>query len=267
MKKMKLLKWKKILYSVGLAVGIVSSAVSVGLSYRFENNPIVNYFIGFSASLIITILFAWLLEMISLNESNKQLIKRRNVFLLPISEYISSMFIRCQVDFNEKASKDTDFYNCFETSLKQDFSLYCIYIDKLVDNNRDCDLINGAYDFKFGIQVYSVEPLLEVLDTIISQKYYLLAEGLFSRGQIEIIKSFRREVDMLKLPYMDVLSRDRNIAHENIDWPKEPVNDLVRQNYNTAIVGFIHSLKTMTHEFDELKSIERIGINFMKSKK
>lgn len=63
-KKYKMAKWKKILYLGGLLIGALLSCASILFAYRVDNNSLLNYLIGFSAALIITVIFAFLLELI-----------------------------------------------------------------------------------------------------------------------------------------------------------------------------------------------------------
>lgn len=89
-------------------------------------------------------------------------------------------------------------------------------------------------------------------------QYSLIAEDVFTEKEIHVLKSFKESAELLKLPYLDTLSRDRNIAHANIDFPKEPVNNLVKRNYKSAIKRFIGDLKNMISKFEELKPIESL---------
>ena len=105
---------------------------------------------------------------------------------------------------------------------------------------------------------YSVEPLIAAIDDVLKNQYSLIADDVFTEKEIHILKSFKESAELLKLPYLDTLSRDRNIAHENVDFPKEPVNDLVKGNYKSAIKRFIEDLKNMICTFEELKPIESL---------
>lgn len=95
MKKYKMAKWKKILYLGGLLIGVLLNIISILFAYRVDNDPLLNYLIGFSASLIITVIFAFLLELIAIKEQNDKLSKKRKMFLLPIKSYISALFMHC----------------------------------------------------------------------------------------------------------------------------------------------------------------------------
>lgn len=81
---------------------------------------------------------------------------------------------------------------------------------------------------------------------------------MFTEKEIHVLKSFKESAELLKLPYLDTLSCDINIAHENVDFPKEPVNDLVKGNYKSAIKRFIVDLKNMISTLEELKPIESL---------
>lgn len=257
MKKYKMAKWKKILYLGGLLIGVLLSIISTLFAYQVDNDPLLNYLIGFSASLIITVIFAFLLELIAIKEENDKRNKKRKMFLLPIKNYISALFMRCT--FSEWLQNEQNYtYNDFSNLLEKAFNSYCFYVDQIVDDNRNCELLNKAFNYKNGIQNYSIEPLITAIDDVLKNQFSLIADDVFTEKEIHILKSFKKSVELLKLPYLDTLSLDRNIAHENVDFPKETVNDLVKGNYKSAIKRFIGDLKNMISTFEELKTIESL---------
>jgi hypothetical protein len=52
-----------ILYCILMGIGIILSVIFIVLGYK-HNNSIINYFLGFSASMIVTVLFAYLIDYI-----------------------------------------------------------------------------------------------------------------------------------------------------------------------------------------------------------
>lgn len=110
MKKYKMAKWKKILYLGGLLIGVLLSIISILFAYRVDNDPLLNYLIGFSASLIITVIFAFLLELIAIKEQNDKLSKKRKMFLLPIKSYISALFMHCAFVYGMLAKRKQEIY-------------------------------------------------------------------------------------------------------------------------------------------------------------
>ena len=167
MKKYKMAKWKKILYLGGLLIGVLLSIISILFAYRVDNDPLLNYLIGFSASLIITVIFAFLLELIAIKEQNDKLSKKRKMFLLSIKSYISALFMHCAFMECWQNENKKYTYNDFANLFKKAFDSYCVYIEQIVDDNRNCELLNKAFNYKNGIQKYSVEPLIAAIDDVL----------------------------------------------------------------------------------------------------
>ena len=65
------------------------------------------------------------------------------------------------------------------------------------------------------------------------------------------------------MPYLGTFSSDKNTAKAFIAWPKESVNDIVKNNYNGQIKAFVHELKRIATDFDEFKDI--LNVKFKKS--
>lgn len=256
MKKYKTTKGRKILYLSCSLIGIFLSGISILLAYYVRNDPLINYFIGFSSSLIITVIFAYFLEIITLQERNYNLIKKRRMYLLPIENHIRSLFNSCAICEYSRTGKAKYSFNDFTNLLKNSFESYCTYIDKIVFDNRNCDLLNKANSYKNGIQKYSVEQLMADIDNILDNRFNLVVDEVFDEKELSILMIFKKSAEHMKLPYLDTLSYDENTAHATVDIPKQPVNEIVKGNYDSAIKNFIENLKKLISEFRELKQIE-----------
>lgn len=174
-------KWKKTLYLGGLLIGVLLSIISILFAYRVDNDPLLNYLIGFSASLIITVIFAFLLELIAIKEQNDKLSKKRKMFLLPIKSYISALFMHCAFMECWQNENKKYTYNDFANLFKKAFDSYCVYVEQIVDDNRNCELLNKAFNYKNGIQKYSVEPLIAAIDDVLKNQYSLIADDVFTK--------------------------------------------------------------------------------------
>lgn len=254
----KIAKWKMVLYVVGSIAGFASSAILLFLACSFGEGPLINYFLGFSSSLIVTVLFALLLELISLQEQNDKRKRQRNMYLLPVKEYITKligMSTCCDLPTGVKRHYT---YDDFPTLLKRCFEAYCDTMVKIATGDRTCKTINEAYRYKNGIQKYSIEPLMSSINSIVDNRYYLMANDIFTKTEIWYLENLRDSADYLKLPYMEETKKNRNSAVLEIDYPEEPVNDIVKNNYDSAIKRFMVDLETVTNAFDELKSFKSI---------
>lgn len=254
----KIAKWKLALYLGSFLAGVVLSVVLIILAYRFGNDPLINYFLGFSSSLIITVIFAYLLELISLQEQNDKRQRQRNMYLMPVKRYAGGLLAYVTCCDWPLGVKRCYTYAELPVLMKRCFDAYCVCIEKIAAGDRTCKTINEAYNYKQGIQQYTMEPLMTSIDNIVNNQFCLIADNVFTEEEIQKLHAFRDSATYLKLPFMDELKKDRNIAVVEIDYPKEPVNDIVKNNFDSAIKRFMVDLEVVTNAFDELKSLRNI---------
>lgn len=126
----------------GLLIGALLSFASVLFAYRVDNSPLLNYLIGFSASLIIIVIFAFFVGTYSHKKQNGKPSKKRKMFILPIKSYISALFIHCAFIGCWQNENKKYTYNDFSNLFKKAFDSYCVYIEQIVDNNKNCELLN-----------------------------------------------------------------------------------------------------------------------------
>ena len=100
MVKEKLSKPKLILYVVSLVLSVLACAILILLRFHLnrtgeQEEPtkyLVDFFVGLCSSVSVTILFAFLLDLISLRESNEKKKIKRNLYLNPIKSEIMVLF-------------------------------------------------------------------------------------------------------------------------------------------------------------------------------
>lgn len=261
MVKEKLSKPKLILYVVSLVLSVLACAILILLRFHLnrtgeQEEPtkyLVDFFVGLCSSVFVTILFAFLLDLISLRESNEKKKIKRNLYLNPIKSEIMVLFHSACFFLDKDKSYN---FNDFAEILNKDFDGYCEVIEKISHGGyRDCKLLNEAYNYKNGIEVYRINPLVQAIDEISNAHNVLISEGLFSQWEITQLHYFKKDVERLRLPYLGTLSKDRNVARDFIDWPKEPINDLVKQNYKGATKAFYRALEGLCNTIPEFKAI------------
>lgn len=265
--KEKLSKPKLILYVVSLVLSVLTCSILILMRFRLNQTGepeqasiyFIDFFVGLCSSVFVTILFAFLLDQISLRENNEKKRVKRNLYLNPIKNEITSLFFSACFSLN----KDMVYtFNDFTEILNKDFDGYCDVVKKIANGgNRDCKLLNEAFNYKNGIEVYRIVPLVKAIDEILNAHNILLSEGLFAQSEIIKLHYFKADVERLRLPYLGTLSKDRNVARDFIDWPKEPINDLVKQNYKGATKAFCHSLKDLCNTIPEFKIILSLKTN------
>ena len=273
MKKEKLPKSKMILYISGLALSVLVFLILILI--RFNLNLVeeqketatyfIDFFIGLCSSVFVTILFAFLLDQISLRESNEKKKNKRNLYLNPIKINIAGLFFRACLPPDEFKGCTI---NDFSSILNRDFDEYCAVIEKISHGeSRDCKLLSEAYNLKYGIEDYSINPLIKAIDEILGAYNILLSEGLLNQNELIQLHYFKDDIEKLRLPYLGTLSKDKNSAHDYIDWPKEPINDIVKANYKGFTKAFQASLIGICNTIPELKSILDIKVKNIESQK
>lgn len=252
----KIAKWKKALYLGGFITGVVLSAILIFFAYRLDNDPLINYFLGFSRSLIITVMFAYLLELISLQEQNDKRQRQRNMYLMPVKRYAGGL-LACVTCCDWPLGIERSYaFEDLPVLMKRCFDAYCVCIEKIAAGDRTCKTINEAYNYKRGIQQYKMEPLMTSIDNIVNNQFCLIADNVFTEGEIQELQTFRDSTTYLKLPFMDELRKDRNVAVVEIDYPKEPVNDIVKRNFETSIKRYMGCLEVVIRDFEELRPLK-----------
>lgn len=252
-----------ILYCLLMGIGIVLSVIFVVLGYKY-NNSITNYFLGFSASMVVTVLFAYLIDYIGQKELRDIEKTKRVIYIQPIIMKIMELYQRVMfLNLNEGRIEDKEYiFDDFEEFYKLTFADYCRYLDCLLNGNRPLREVNVAFGIKNCIQEWCLKEIVNSIDLIIDNKPVLKAESLFKDSEIFMLERLKELSENLYLPYLDTLSSDKNTAKAFMDWPKESINDIVKNNYNGQITAFIRELKQMANNFEEFKNI--LDIKFKK---
>ena len=252
-----------ILYCILIGIGVILSVIFIILGYKY-NNSIINYFLGFSASMIVTVLFAYLIDYIGQKELHDIEKTKRVIYIQPISMKIIELYHRIMfLNLNEGRIEDKEYkFDDFEEFYKLTFADYCRYLDSLLNGNRPLMEVNAAFGIKNSIQEWCLKEIVNNIELIISNKSVLKAESLFNDRELHMLERIKELSINLYLPYLDTLSSDKNTAKAFMDWPKESVNDIVKNNYNGQIKAFVHELKQMAYSFEEFQNV--VNVKFKK---
>lgn len=273
MEKEKISKPKLILYVISLVLSVLMCLILILLRFNLiktgwqeeTTKYFIDFFVGLFSSVFVTILFAFLLDQISLRESNKKKKTKRNLYLAPIEDKITELFSGACSSLDENMVYT---FNDFVMVLIKNFDGYCDVIKKISHGgNDDCKLLNEAYNYKNGIEVHRINPLIEAIDEILSARYILISDGLFAQKEISQLCFFKEDLEKLRLPYLDTLSKDENVGRAFIDWPKETINDLVKQNYKSAAKAFFHTLEGICNTIPEFERFSLLKFVNQKSRK
>lgn len=249
------------LYCISMLIGVALSVLFIALGTIY-NNSVINYFLGFSASLIITVIFAYLIDFIGQKEIRDLEKTKRTLYLQPISMKIIELFHRIMFfNITSKEFEDREYtIDDFETCYKRVFLDYCKYLEKLIGENRPLPEVNAAFGIKNSIQEWCLKEIVRSVNVILDNEIVIKAESLLNDKELFLLERLKEIAEHLHLPYLDTMSSDKNTAKAFIDWPKEQVNDIVKNNYNGQIRALVNELKSMAKTFDEFKSI--INIKF-----
>lgn len=71
------------IYLITLSIGFLSSIATILIGWYFEN-AIINYFLSLTASLVITPLFAYMIDVANSKSHKNELVEKRNLLLNPL---------------------------------------------------------------------------------------------------------------------------------------------------------------------------------------
>lgn len=255
-KRYKMTKIRKVFYIITLIVGIILSIGSIHLEeYKYSNSPRVDYFIGISASLIITVLFAFIIEWIAIDEQNNIILKKRKFYILPMKNYISDLFIY-SILFVERENHEKKYvFDDFSRILKQAFELYFSSKNQLSKNTiRYSALINKEY-FEFLITQLTITPLIKLIYGILNNQYLLIIDNVFEEDEIRTFKELIKTLQAL----VHLCSSDLNSKSEVTDIPKELSDYFFKEMCEEKVNEFVGNLKKAINKIEELKVLEKIA--------
>lgn len=253
----KIVKWKKTLYIISLLSGVLLSVISILLAYKFGNNPLVSYFLGFSSSLIITVVFAYLLELISLHDQNEKRKKQRLTLLLPVIECVKGLLFRTAV-FASAGSDDVReyCYEDFDDLLKKAFDYYCAFVKDPTKKHETIELSNR---YKYETQHYCVEPLVSFIDIILNNRYALMADEVMNESEISILEGLKEISVHMGLPDLDgtKTNEDCPTRLEN-DGTNGLASNSDREKYYMLVELFTNTLEDLVRTIEELEPLENL---------
>lgn len=222
----KIAKWKIVLYFAGIAIGIVMSVIVILLSFRFNNNPLLNYFSGFFSSLIVTVIFAWLLERISIHEQNNKRRSYRLSWLSPIADCVQSLFYRTAAFVCTCTGEKREYrFEDFSDLLKNAFDFYCVFAEGTNNGDKVKGTIDDARRYKSEVEEDYIQFVTSEIKRVIDNEYALMADGVLSGAEISFLGGLLGASQRLNLPDLNVASNDDGNVPEMQDKTKELIND------------------------------------------
>lgn len=247
------------LYFIVFIFSILLSVVMIILNF-YTSNPVINYFIGFSASLVITDVFAYVLDCIGNSELQQIKKQKRQIYMEPVKNYMCNLLFSTFMlrdnyypDLEKEYSLD-DFAN----SLIDVFRKYKEYISVLV-RERQIEAINCACNIKNGIEIYCVNQLLYNINVILGNKHFLKTEGLFNENELISLKILYDNLEKLKFPYLNTSEKDDNKAIARMEWPDENIKSIVENNFISNAKGLQSHILMLIKIFPEMESLTKIS--------
>lgn len=246
-------------YLIVLVLSLILSISVIILNFHI-NNPVVNYFIGFSASLLITDVFAYVLDFIGNSESYELKKQKRQIYIEPIKNYmINLLFSTFMLRDNYYPNSNCEYtLESFADSLIAVFKKYEELILILVTGTRPLDVINDANNIKNGVEKYNVNQILYNLDAILNNKHFLKAEGLFNENEINCLKILYDELEKVKFPYLNTKEKDENKSIAKMEWPDEKISSIVKNNFISNAEGLQRHILMLIKIFPEMESLTKI---------
>ena len=250
------------LYFISLIIGVLFSFLFIILGFYFDDS-LINYFLGFSASSIITVIFAYLIDLINQQEKIDIEKAKRSIYIQPISMKIVELFHRVMLLSIGAEERDIEYtFDDFEKCFQKVFSDYCRYLSLLIGENKPLLEVNAAFNIKDGIQKWVLKDIVQNIDSMMNNLAVIKIEGLFDDGEIYSLQRLKQIVENLYLPYLDTLNLDKNTAKSFVDWPKAEVNDIVKNNYRVAIVTFVDEVKQLAKTFNEFAVLKDLKFKY-----
>lgn len=232
-------KRKNVIYAILLGLGISLSILIIVLAYFF-NNPIINYFLGFSASIIVSVLFSLILDVMSARDIKKKIYEEKKNYLLEIKSKLSELMFKLTkigTAFNKGFEKIDELLNAF-------FDDYCKEINNLYYNTVNENTYFLLSSTRLYINDQCLDSIKSVLNRIINNKQSLISNGVFSNYEIYVFEQFLIIICRIVFPYSDSFSLNLDTYERVIVRPNKPVSDSVINNFKNNSI----SLKKMILE-------------------
>lgn len=244
-----------IVYVVTLALGIISSVIAILLGFYY-NNAAINYFIGLTASLIVTPVFAYFIDIANSKVQIATTRSNRNAVLNPIVMSVLGTFARTVIIHNYSEYKDIPVaFDNIEKPIDILLDKYTNCIGKLCTEKNNVNLINESMNIKQW-EVYGLRNLEEQLKLVLDNQIELITNNILSQNEFYRIDILYKATKAARLPYL-TMDYDKNRSSVAVDWPKNPLNALEISNMHSSFNYFISCVKaivTMIPEFNAIKS-------------
>ncbi|MDE7406492.1 MAG: hypothetical protein K2M89_06440 [Clostridiales bacterium] len=242
-----------IIYAVSAGVGILSSVLVVWLGFLYEN-AVINYFLSFTASLVITPIFAYFIDVSNSRIQKTTLQEKRGMLLYPIAGSIMATLSRMVTfcNYDEFKDKEIDLNNIEEcTHIILD--KYVIVIRKWCNQIIDNELRDEYLNF-WKWEVIGFIDMEKQLKIILDNQVALLSEGIMDLMEIYSLNRLYETVEQARLPCFK--DQDWNTNTSTFNWPTAPIAENDINNLHKAFTNFFSMLKRAIEIIPEFKIIK-----------
>ena len=247
-----------IIYAISAGVGILVSILVVCLGLLYEN-AVINYFLSLTASLVITPLFAYFIDVANSRIQKTTLQEKRVVLLNPLIGTISAALGRTFIIWNYAEFQDKKItYDNIEECIDILLDKYVISINKLCYQRDDIKLINECFNIKQW-EEYGFRETEKQLKSFLDNQIALVSENVISSREYLFLNPLYDAVTKARLPYLTMV-QDKNISKATVDWPAAPLSEIDVNNLHSSFKLFISVLKTTIMNISEFASIKELQI-------
>lgn len=247
-----------IIYLATLISGLISSIAIVWVGIYF-NNSIINYFLSFTASLVITPFFAYMIDVANSKIHKKILTEKRQLFLNPLIGNILALLGRTSIIWNYDDFRDKEIaFSNIEDFIDALLNKYVICISNLSQQNRDIRLVNESFNIKHW-EEYGFREIEKQLKQLLDNQMNLINESIFTSKDYFYFNLLYSAVEKARLPYLTV-EQDKNISKTVVDWPQMPLSEIDINNLHSSFKFFISTLKNVIANLDDFKHIAEFNM-------
>ena len=248
-------------YSILIGITFIFIIIFLVLHIKFQN-LIINFCLNIFGSLFVTVIFGYIIDFISQREVIELEKSKRIFYLQPIVEKINNLIVRVILlnDKNKKLKCENMQLDYFESAMKNLYSEYFKYLEKLTDKQKPLPEMNKAFVIKTTIEE-RLKEIIKSIDTILNNVQNDMIESHLLNNMEKLeLKTLRDTTNKLHLPYLDIINFDKNNQIIKYDWPKNnpPIDDRVKRNYITSICLFVLTINRLMKNVNEFKSIGNI---------
>ena len=213
-----------IIYLITVCLGVLLSLLIVGLGFKYDNS-VINYFLSLTASLVVTPIFAYFIDVANSRIQKTALKEKRGILLNPlvnntVAALARTCIIRNYVEFQNKEITFDNIEECINILLDK----YIDLIGKLCYQRNDIKLINECFNIKQW-EVYGLREIEKQLKAFLDNEVALVSEGILTTSDYLMLHRLYDAVTNARLPYLSQ-EQDKNISKATVDWPTMPLSEI-----------------------------------------